>query len=189
MSTEYNKDTYIGFLKMKKGGMKIIPGEIDTNIIEKRNKVLNHLELVLSGKKKLKEQNINTYFKALGGKYIRNDICVSGNDKKCIKNKNICLGGADKLIRLSGKKNLPIDNVLSKFKGSAPTLYEKLENKITGGNKKANEYNSKNNKPKQELTNLEKGIVMNRGGNYKMNGGDFEFELNKLRNEIKEIRN
>jgi hypothetical protein len=50
-NTEYNKSTYIGYLKMKKGGMKIIPGEMDTNIINERNKILSHLDLVLGGQK------------------------------------------------------------------------------------------------------------------------------------------
>jgi len=37
----YNKDTYIGYLKVKKGGMKVVQGEIDNKIISKRNKILN----------------------------------------------------------------------------------------------------------------------------------------------------
>jgi len=72
---EYNKDTYIGYLKMKKGGMKVIPGDIDKQIITKRNNILGKLEDVIYGGDKLKEKNIEKYFKALGGKYIRM-ICV-----------------------------------------------------------------------------------------------------------------
>jgi hypothetical protein len=131
-NTEYNKSTYIGFLKMKKGGMKIIPGEMDTNIINKRNKILNHLDLVLGGHKKLKEKNIENYFKALGGKYVRNDICSGGDSHACKLGKKISLGGADKLLKLCAKKELPMDNILNKFKGSSPSLYKKLEQKITG---------------------------------------------------------
>ena len=48
----YNKDTYIGYIKMKKGGMKIIPGNKDEQIIATRNKILNHLDVVLSGEKR-----------------------------------------------------------------------------------------------------------------------------------------
>ena len=47
-SEKYNKDTYIGYLKMKNGGMKIIPGENDNNIVARRDKILKHLELGLS---------------------------------------------------------------------------------------------------------------------------------------------
>jgi len=131
-SSKYNSQTYIGYFKMKKGGMKIIPGEIDTNIINKRNKILSHLDIVLSGGKKLKERNIENYFKALGGKYTRNEICGSGSNA-CKKGKKICLGGAHELLKLAAKNNLSMENILNKFKGSAPTLYEKLEYKITGG--------------------------------------------------------
>ena len=132
-NTEYNKSTYIGFLKVKKGGMKIISGEMDTNIINERNKILSHLDLVLGGQKKLKEKNVEKYFKALGGKYVRNDICSAGDSHACKLGKKISLGGADKLLKLCAKKDLPMDNILNKFKGSSPSLYEKLEQKITGG--------------------------------------------------------
>lgn len=132
MSTEYNKDTYIGYLKMKRGGMKIIPGDKDEKIINKRNKILNHLEKVLSGGKKLKEKYIGSYFKALGGKYVRNDMCTGADNKNCNNGKLISLGGAHKLLKLAARKNFPMDEILTKFKGSAPSLYESLENKISG---------------------------------------------------------
>ena len=130
---KYNKNTYIGYLKMKKGGMKIIPGEKDNLIINNRDTILSHLDLVLSGEKKLKEKNIEKYFKALGGKYVRNDICTTGNLKNCERGKNISLGGADKLLKLSARKKFPMEKIINKFKGSAPSLYDNLENKITGG--------------------------------------------------------
>jgi hypothetical protein len=132
-SEKYNKDTYIGYLKMKKGGMKIISGDKDEQIIANRNKILSHLDIVLSGGKRLKEKNIKKYFKALGGKYIRNDMCVSGDNSNCKGGKNVSVHGAHKLLKLISKKNLPIDNALEIFKGSAPKLYEKLESKIKGG--------------------------------------------------------
>jgi hypothetical protein len=130
---KYNQTTYVGFLKIKKGGMKIIPGEKDDIIIKRRDNVLNHLDLVLSGGKKLKEKNIEKYFKALGGKYIRNDFCITGDAGNCRNGKNISLGGADKLLKLASQNNLPMKSVLATFKGAAPSLYDHLEYKITGG--------------------------------------------------------
>jgi len=176
--TKYNKSTYIGHIKMKNGGMKIIADEIDSKIIEKRNKILSHLDNVLSGGGKLKEKHIEKYFRALGGKYIRNDICTSGNTFHCDEGKNITITGADKLLKLSSKNNLPIGPVLKIFKGSAPTLYEKLEMKILGGKRGGN-----------------KKIESESDDNYGMLGGAetnnqnlFEIELNKLREEIALIR-
>lgn len=150
-NTEYNKSTYIGYLKMKKGGMKIIPGEMDTNIINERNKILSHLDLVLGGQKKLKEKNVERYFKALGGKYVRNDICSGGDSHACKLGKKISLGGADKLLKLCAKKELPMDNILNKFKGSSPSLYEKLEQKITGVK------GSKGGRNREEITDVKSG--------------------------------
>jgi hypothetical protein len=134
-SEKYNKNTYIGFLKMKKGGMKIIQGDKDEKIISIRNKILGHLNKVFLGGKRLKEKNIKKYFKALGGKYIRNDMCISGNNPSCNSGKNVSIEGAHKLLKLINKKNIPMDSALEIFKGSAPQLYEKLETKIKGGYK------------------------------------------------------
>jgi hypothetical protein len=134
-SEKYNKDTYIGFLKMKNGGMKIIPGDKDEKILATRNKILGHLDKVLSGGKDLKEKNIEKYFKALGGKFVRNDMCISGDNSNCKGGKNVSVAGAHKLLKLISKKNLPVDTALETFKGSAPELYEKLETKIKGGYK------------------------------------------------------
>ena len=43
--SRYDKDTYIGYLKLKHGGMKIVPGEIDNSIIQfsGKNRLSNHL--------------------------------------------------------------------------------------------------------------------------------------------------
>jgi hypothetical protein len=136
--SKYNKDTYIGYIKEKNGGMKVIPGDVDNKIIEKRDKILGHLNLVLSGGKRLKEKNIKKYFQALGGKYIRNDICISGDNSNCKNGRNVAIGGAHKLLKLVAKKKLPVDQALQTFKGSAPKLYEKLETKIKGGYKAYN---------------------------------------------------
>ena len=136
--SKYSKDTYIGYIKEKNGGMKVIPGDVDNKIIEKRDKILGHLNLVLSGGKRLKEKNIKKYFQALGGKYIRNDICISGDNSNCKNGRNVAIGGAHKLLKLVAKKKLPVDQALETFKGSAPKLYEKLETKIKGGYKAYN---------------------------------------------------
>jgi len=224
-NTEYNKSTYIGFLKMKKGGMKIIPGEMDTNIINERNKILSHLDLVLGGQKKLKEKNVEKYFKALGGKYVRNDICGAGDSNACKLGKKISLGGADKLLKLCAKKELPMDNILNKFKGSSPSLYEKLEQKITGvkggvvpdnisvvsskshtnsmgghnvdDNRYNGRYNMDDNRYYMDDNRYSGGYDEMYGGqdielnNFRSEIGrlSFEDELNKLRLNIKEIRN
>jgi hypothetical protein len=139
--SKYNKNTYIGYFKEKNGGIKIVPGEMDNKIISKRNKILSHLEKVLFGGKRLKEKNIEKYFKALGGKYIRNDICI--NSKNCKNGKSVSINGADKLLKIASKQNYNMNTVLNKFKGSAPVLYEKLENKISGGKQVIN-YNTSN---------------------------------------------
>jgi hypothetical protein len=149
-SEKPNKNTYIGYVKMKKGGMKIIPGDKDNKIISVRNKILGHLNKVFSGGKRLKEKNIKKYFKALGGKYIRNNICSSGNNSNCKGGRNISINGAHKLLKLISKKNLPINSALETFKGSAPELYKKLEHKLSGGfffsNNNDNDNDDGNNK-------------------------------------------
>jgi hypothetical protein len=196
-NTKYNKSTYIGFLKMKKGGMKIIPGEMDTNIINERNKILSHLDLVLGGQKKLKEKNVEKYFKALGGKYVRNDICSAGDSHACKLGKKISLGGADKLLKLCAKKDLPMDNILNKFKGSSPSLYEKLEQKITGGKGSVVPDNISvvsNNTKSHSISMGGHNIDNNSTGGYKIkndryhNGGDREVRERELL-EIRNARN
>jgi len=130
--SKYDKNTYIGYLKLFNGGMKVIPGKIDNKIIHNRDRIIDHLNLVLSGGKELKEKNIEKYFKALGGKYIRSKMKlpesnnVNGGSTKTISS-------AHKLLKLASKNNLNIINVLDIFRGSAPQLYEKLETKISGG--------------------------------------------------------
>jgi hypothetical protein len=66
----YNKDTYIGHLKLKNGGMKIVEGEEDNKIIEERNTILKHLVETINktlpliqAKKSLKELEyfLNSY--------------------------------------------------------------------------------------------------------------------------------
>jgi hypothetical protein len=129
--SKYDKNTYIGYLKLFNGGMKVIPGEIDNKIISNRDKILEHLNLVLSGGKSLKDKNYEKYFSALGGKFLRLKMNlpesgnISGGTSKVIKDTH-------KLLKLAAKHN-KIDTALDIFKGSAPQLYEKLETKISGG--------------------------------------------------------
>jgi len=180
----YNKDTYIGYLKVKKGGMKVIPGELDNEIINRRNNVLLKLEKVLSGGDKLKEKNIEKYFKALGGKYIRNDMCISGNTKNCKKGKQASVGGAIKLMELGSNKYTP-ELLETKFKGAAPVLYEKYinnSNKVSGGYR--DNYNNHNNHyDNRNLDNFRMDI-----GRYQNFSGGSDIELIKLRHEIDIIR-
>jgi hypothetical protein len=173
----YNKDTYIGYLKVKKGGMKLVPGEIDNTIISKRNNILSKLEKVLLGGDKLKEKNIEKYFKALGGKYVRNDMCISGNTNNCNIGKKVSMGGADKLMKLGSAKYTP-KLLEDKFKIAAPVLYEKYMNtKYNGGNN--NKYNDN-----QELNNFRMDI-----GRHRYFSGGSDIELDKLRREIANLRN
>jgi hypothetical protein len=81
------------------------------------NPTLDHLDLVLSQKKKLKEKNIEKYYRSLGGNY------EIGNNKS--------LDDSYKLFKLGVKNNISVDRLINKFKGSAPELYSKLERKIT----------------------------------------------------------
>jgi hypothetical protein len=126
----YNKDTYIGYLKHQNGGIKIIPGDKDNKIIERRDKILTHLNAVFSGGHKLKEKNLVKYFKALEGKYVRGKMTpdnTSGGSKETLKD-------AHKLIKYSLKKDFPLDTILNIFRGSSPKLYSKLESKVETNN-------------------------------------------------------
>jgi hypothetical protein len=107
-------------------------GILGTNKSE-YDKILNHLDRVLFGGKSLKEKNISKYFKALGGKYIRNDMCLGEDYNKCRIGQQISIGGAHKLLKLAKKDKLKMDNILDTFKTSAPILYKKFESNINGG--------------------------------------------------------
>jgi hypothetical protein len=81
-----------------------------------KTKILNHLDLVFSNKKTLREKNIHKYFKVLGGNYkIDSDKSIHDSYK---------------LFKLGIKNNIDVDTLVNKFKGSAPKLYDKLERKI-----------------------------------------------------------
>lgn len=79
-------------------------------------KILNHLDLVLSNQKNLKEKNIHKYYKALGGNY------------KIDSNKTIY--DSYKLFKLGVKNNINPNRLVNKLKGSAPKLYYKLKKKL-----------------------------------------------------------
>jgi len=149
---EKSSKVYIGNLKEKNGGIKIIPGHLDNKILSKRDKILYHLDKVLSGGKRLKEKNIKKYFQALGGKYIRNDMCISGDNSHCKDGRSVSIGGAHKLLKLITKKKLNVNDSLKTFKGSAPQLYEKLESKIKGGYKSIGYDESKGGERKKRIS-------------------------------------
>jgi hypothetical protein len=200
-SSKSSNKTYIGHIKTKNGGIKVIPGEKDNRILEKRNKILNHLEIVLSGGKSLKEKNISTYFKALGGKYIRNDICMNGDSYNCKGGQNISISGAHKLLKLSKNSELPMNKILETFKKSAPILYKKFESNIQGGkyslpeekiiNRDYNnrDYNNRNYNNRDYNNNNNRDINRDYNRDYNnYRGGNDDIELIKLREEINQIR-
>ena len=185
-SSESSNKEYIGHIKSKDGGIKVIPGNKDNRILEKRNKILNHLEIVLSGGKSLKEKNIPTYFKALGGKYIRNDMCITGDSYDCKGGQNVSISGAHKLLKLSKKKELPMDQILDTFKKSAPVLYKKFESNIEGG-----KYSLPGGKniTRDYNKDYDSRINYDSRRNYdNYRGGTDSLELIKLREEINQIR-
>ena len=128
---EYNDTTYIGFLKIKNGGVKIIHGENDNKIIKLRDNVLKEL---LGG---LKRNNISLYrypeyFSALEGKYIRNVVHGSGNDN--IEARKRVKKITEKIIK--GGMKIHGDKIKNMFEINAPILYKKFEGnfKYKGGN-------------------------------------------------------
>jgi hypothetical protein len=122
---EYNKNTYIGHLKIKKGGMKIIRDHHDKLIGKERNLVLQHLHSSLTGGK-LDINNIQLYYKALEGGFIRALMCPAHISKQnCqLANKNHEMAA----YKLS-KNALKGGNfyTLKTFKTNAPKLYQHLK--------------------------------------------------------------
>ena len=137
---------------------------------QKKEELPDTQDQIADIKKSLKEKNISTYFKALGGKYIRNDMCITGDTYDCKGGQNISISGAHKLLKLSKKKELPMNNILETFKKSAPVLYKKFESNIERGK-----------------YSLSKENIMNRDY-YNYRGGNDDIELIKLREEINQIR-
>ena len=122
---EYNKNTYIGHLKIKNGGMKIIKDEHDKLIGKERNIVLKHLHDSLKGGN-LDHTNIELYYKALEGGFIRALMCPgNNNDATCeLANYN-----NEKSAYKLSKHALKGGNlkVLKTFKHNAPKLYQHLK--------------------------------------------------------------
>lgn len=167
----YDKNTYIGYLKLKDGAMKIVTGKQDDKIIKNRNKVLSHLTRVLKGGKELKDRKIEKYFKALNGKYIRNDMCTLGNSSNCKGGKDVSMGGAHKLLKLIAKNTNDIQPILDRFKGSAPVLYERLEYKINGGKIRDTESSVSESSSEPNITNNKRGGLLGKYSKY-MKGGN-----------------
>ena len=121
----YNKNTYIGHLKIKNGGMKIIKDEHDKLIGKERNIVLKHLHDSLKGGN-LDHTNIELYYKALEGGFIRALMCPgNNNDATCeLANYN-----NEKSAYKLSKHALKGGNlkVLKTFKHNAPKLYQHLK--------------------------------------------------------------
>jgi hypothetical protein len=90
-------------------------------------------------------------------------MCISGDKKKCRAGRNVSLGGAQKLITLANDNY----DVISRLKESAPVLYTKLFNSDI--KKGGMDYIYKYQKV------MYGGLVENK-------------ELNKLREEIEQIR-
>jgi hypothetical protein len=190
--SKYDKNTYIGYLKIKKGGMKIISGDVDDKIINKRDKVIKHLKKVLSGGKSLKDKNIKKYFKALGGKFVRSDILGLQNEKES------SIRNVDKLLKLAAKNNLKLPHILDTFKGSAPSLYKELETNIIGSGEiesdtKSNVSYKKGgyNRDYYNRNHNDRRNYYERNYNDNMYGGETisDLELNNLRREIFKLRN
>jgi len=124
--SEYDTSTYIGYLKRKNGGFKIIGGEEDNRIIKNRDHLLKEL---LGGLKenKLNISRLPEYFLALEGKYIRNIMQGSGNID-AIEARQRTKKITEKTIK--GGFKLYGDKVKNILEINAPVLYKKFERKF-----------------------------------------------------------
>ena len=123
----YNKDTYIGYLKVKNGGMKIIDGEEDDQIIEERNTILKHLVETINKTLPLMNEYLILYAKALEGKYIRNHMCKIDKDD-CENEIETVKKISKKLIKKAIQSKMY--NILYIFKENAPKLTKAIDKKI-----------------------------------------------------------
>jgi hypothetical protein len=124
----YNKDTYIGYLKLKNGGMKIVEGDEDNKIIEERNTILKHLVETINKTLPLMNEYLILYAKALEGKYIRNHICKLDNNDDCKNEIETVKKISKKLIKKA--LQLKMYNILSIYKEHAPKLTNAMQKKI-----------------------------------------------------------
>jgi hypothetical protein len=143
-------------------------------------------------------------------------MCISGNIAACKKGKQASIGGANKLMELASSKYTP-ELLKTKFKGSAPVLYQKYKkiNNIGYDSRMAPEYAPHGGYDRDYDYNRDGGYDYNRydsydnmyGGNndainpaleelrmdierYKyFSGGNSDNELELLRDEINKMRN
>jgi hypothetical protein len=139
--SEYDTSTYIGFLKRKNGGFKIVGGDQDNKIIKNRDYILKEL---IGG---LKDNNLNIsrlpeYFSALEGKYIRN-LMKGPNDTIAIVARQRTKKITEKTIK-GGYKQYG-DKVKNILEIHAPVLYKKFEKKfkVKRGGRLAEEFRKK----------------------------------------------
>ena len=127
----YDASTYIGYLKMKNGGFKIVSGKEDNRIIKNRDYILKEL---LGGLKenKLNISRLPEYFSALEGKYIRN-VMQGSNNTDAIEARHRIKKITEKTIK--GGFKLYGDKVKNILEINAPILYKKFEKKfkVVGG--------------------------------------------------------
>jgi hypothetical protein len=128
---EYNDSTYIGFLKIKDGGVKVVQGGEDNKIIKSRDYVLKELSGGLK-KNTLPLTRFPEYFSALEGKYVRNVMCGSGSSG-CVEARKRVKKITEQTIK-GGMKQYG-DKVKNVFEINAPILYKKLKHnfKYRGG--------------------------------------------------------
>jgi len=131
MNNNYDKSTYIGYLHIQNGGIKIIHGKEDRKIIKTRNFILKELIGGLR-EKELPINRLPEYFSALEGKYVRNKMCGSGNSE-CLEAKRRVKKVTEKTIK--GGMKLYGDKVKNILEINAPLLYKKFEKrfKVKGG--------------------------------------------------------
>jgi hypothetical protein len=146
MNNNILNSVYAGHVKKNlKGGIKIINGSEDENILKKRDFILNDLSKVFKGGKELMYEDIPYYAQALEGKYIRNKICKGGNPQ-CKDACNLVKKSYKKLVKQSINEfnNPNLNNIL---KYGSPLLY----NKLKGGNK----YDKKVDDITNQISNLD----------------------------------
>jgi hypothetical protein len=120
---EYDNTTYIGYLKRKNGGIKIVGGKEDNLILKNRDYILNELIGGLK-EKKINISRIPDYFSALEGKYIRN-VMQGSENKEAVEARRRIKKITEKTIK--GGFNLYGDKIKNILEENAPILYKKFE--------------------------------------------------------------
>ncbi len=122
----YDNNTYIGHLKIKRGGFKIEEGEINDEIQKERKFILRNLRRIINDDLDFDEKDAMIIFKALEGEFVNNMIC--NGDTVCKKIKRKVKRMALKFVKRALKDNK--NYIIEKFEEIAPKLYEYLEKKI-----------------------------------------------------------